>query len=52
MNHKPTHGMNVVELELCPLETELVEASLTRAQKAKAGQLLTDVEVTEREPRH
>jgi hypothetical protein len=52
-NHKPTHGVNAVELELCPSETELLEVALTRAQRDKAGQLLTDaVVIEEREPRH
>jgi hypothetical protein len=51
-NRKPAHGVNVVELELCPSETDPVEVALTRAQRAKARQLLTEVEVTEREPRH
>jgi ribosome-binding ATPase YchF (GTP1/OBG family) len=48
---KPAHKVNVVELELCLSEAELVDVALTRAQRAKAGQMLTDEDVTEREPR-
>jgi hypothetical protein len=44
-------SVNLVELELCLSEAELVDVALTRAQRAKAGQMLTDEDVTEREPR-
>jgi hypothetical protein len=43
--------VNVVELELYPSETELIDVALTRAQRVKAGQMLIDEEVIEREPR-
>jgi hypothetical protein len=44
--------VNVIELELCPSEIELVEVARIRVQRAKVRQLLTDAELTEREPRH
>jgi hypothetical protein len=44
--------MNKVELELCPSDTKPMEVALTRTQRAKARQLLTDPKVTMRKPRH
>jgi hypothetical protein len=32
INKKHVHGVNVVELELCPSKTEPVEVALTKAQ--------------------
>lgn len=40
------HGVNVMEQELCLVETEPVDVALTKVQRAKSGQILNNKEKT------
>jgi hypothetical protein len=44
--------VSVVEQKLYPSETEPVDVALTKVQRTKVGQMLTDKDVIKREPGH